>query len=99
MFLDRHEIVLTNYETARDCPSIRAKRWFRIVLDEAHAIRNPDAEKTKKILALKVCCRLCLTGTPVMNCEQDLVTLLQFLGADKAYARTHITPVQLKSLL
>jgi hypothetical protein len=35
----------------------------------------------------------------VMNKEQDLVTLLQFLGASKQYARTHLTPLRRMLLL
>ncbi|OAV94880.1 hypothetical protein PTTG_26857 [Puccinia triticina 1-1 BBBD Race 1] len=41
--------------------------WFRIVLDEAHMIRNPTANRTINILKVKSKLVLCLTGTPFQN--------------------------------
>ncbi|KAF8062181.1 SNF2 family DNA-dependent ATPase [Lyophyllum atratum] len=53
--------------------------WWRIVLDEAHNIKN---EKTKGAIA---CCELngkfrwCLTGTPMQNNVVELYSLIKFL--------------------
>lgn len=54
--------------------------WKRIILDEAHNIRN---HKTKTSIA--VCNMTCvnhwaLTGTPIHNKEADFFTLLKFIG-------------------
>ncbi|KAF8647534.1 hypothetical protein AX16_006641 [Volvariella volvacea WC 439] len=54
-------------------------KWWRIVLDEAHNIKN---EKTKGAIA---CCALegkfrwCLTGTPMQNNVTEIYSLLKFL--------------------
>ncbi|KAG2034468.1 SNF2 family N-terminal domain-containing protein [Suillus americanus] len=54
-------------------------KWFRIVLDEAHNIKNRN---TKAAIA---CCELdgkfrwCLTGTPMQNTVDELFSLLKFL--------------------
>lgn len=54
-------------------------QWWRVVLDEAHNIKNV---KTKGAIA---CCELpskfrwCLTGTPMQNNVTELYSLLKFL--------------------
>ncbi|KDQ54158.1 hypothetical protein JAAARDRAFT_697737 [Jaapia argillacea MUCL 33604] len=54
-------------------------KWWRLVLDEAHNIKN---RKTKMAIA---CCELqgkfrwCLTGTPLQNSVEDLYSLIKFL--------------------
>ncbi|PFH51167.1 hypothetical protein AMATHDRAFT_85310 [Amanita thiersii Skay4041] len=54
-------------------------QWWRVVLDEAHNIKN---EKTKGAIAcceLKAKYRWCLTGTPMQNNVQELHSLFKFL--------------------
>ena len=53
--------------------------FFRIVLDEAHMIRNPGGKKARACLALKAKYRWCLTGTPCVNGVFDLWSLLSFI--------------------
>ncbi|OAV99907.1 hypothetical protein PTTG_25100 [Puccinia triticina 1-1 BBBD Race 1] len=61
-------------------------RWFRIVLDEAHMIRNPSATRTHSIQELQSEFVLLLTGTPVQNHLtnlQSLVAMLKILPWDQ----------------
>lgn len=54
-------------------------RWQRIILDEAHTIRNARTKTAQVIFKLKSRARWALTGTPVHNKELDLFSLLKFL--------------------
>jgi len=40
-------------------------RWRFAILDEAQAIKNPNAKQTRAAKALKAQARIALTGTPV----------------------------------
>ncbi len=53
--------------------------WFRIVLDEAHMIREQSTLQSKSICKLQAQRRWAVTGTPVQNRLDDLGALLKFL--------------------
>ncbi|KAJ6605336.1 P-loop containing nucleoside triphosphate hydrolase protein [Mycena vulgaris] len=53
--------------------------FHRVIIDEAHSIRNPESASAKACWALKKSHALCLTGTPAQNKLGDLHPLLKFL--------------------
>ncbi|KAI0387920.1 SNF2 family N-terminal domain-containing protein [Hypomontagnella monticulosa] len=94
--LEEFDIILTTYETLRvDSPENESARkrsrragllhginWHRVVLDEAHVVRNRASKTFEAINTLKARHRWCLTGTPIQNRLEDLGALVQFLKVD-----------------
>ncbi|KAF8398205.1 hypothetical protein HHK36_017131 [Tetracentron sinense] len=82
--LQKCDIVLTTYSTLaaeenwRDSP-VKKIEWWRVILDEAHLIKNPAAQQSKAVTALKATRRWVVTGTPIQNGSFDLFSLMAFL--------------------
>ena len=72
------------YEDGQFLPSIHDVSFFRIILDEAHHIRNSRTKQFKSIMSVarKTTYRLALTGTPLMNSVNDVYSLLAFVGLE-----------------
>ena len=57
--------------------------WDRVVLDEAHEIRNKKSKLFKSVCRLQTQIKWIVTGTPVFNSMEDFVSLCTFLGLSK----------------
>ncbi|CAH0480138.1 unnamed protein product [Peronospora belbahrii] len=58
---------------------VTTTEWNRVILDEAHSIKNKATGYFKTCSALKATHRWCLTGTPIQNALDDVFSLLCFL--------------------
>lgn len=54
--------------------------WYRIIIDEAHNIKNRNSKASKACADLMARHRLCMTGTPMMNSIAELYPLIRFLN-------------------
>ncbi|PRT53750.1 putative ATP-dependent helicase C23E6.02 [Wickerhamiella sorbophila] len=84
----QYDVVITTYTTLlyetdaynkrhnRPLPSIH---WWRVILDEAHTIKNPVARTSIACASLRAVNRICLSGTPMQNNLFELWPLIRFL--------------------
>ena len=81
------DLVITTYGTLLRSHWMGERRWRSVVLDEAQAVKNPDAKQTRAVKALRAGWKLALTGTPVENRLTDLWSLFDFLNPGAARER------------
>ncbi|KAL1408272.1 DNA repair protein rad16 [Vanrija albida] len=62
--------------------ALHSFQWFRVILDEAHNIKERSTNAAKAAFALDAEYRWCLSGTPLQNRVGELYSLVRFLGAD-----------------
>ncbi|KAH8704933.1 putative SNF2 family helicase/ATPase [Talaromyces proteolyticus] len=85
--LKKYDVVITTYGTLSSEHAASGKgkvgcfkvHWYRIILDEAHTIKNRNAKATHAACALEAQYRWCLTGTPLQNNLDELQSLIKFL--------------------
>ncbi|KAL8144659.1 hypothetical protein AgCh_003014 [Apium graveolens] len=55
--------------------NLHSMNWSRIILDEAHYIKNRSGSTTKAVLALKSSYKWALSGTPLQNHVKEIYSL------------------------
>ncbi|KAK8856058.1 SWI/SNF-related matrix-associated actin-dependent regulator of chromatin subfamily A member 3-like 1 [Apiospora arundinis] len=100
--LEQLDILLVSYPTVLSDWKTKVKNgvlfsviWHRVVLDEAHTIKNPSAATTEAVLELQAERRWAVTASPVQNRLSELQSLLRFLQvcpySDKNVFQSHIS--------
>lgn len=75
-----YDVIVTSFDTAiRDAPLLSEIEWNLLVLDEAQAIKNPEAQRTQAVKGIHRRVSIAVTGTPVENCLGDLWSLSDFV--------------------
>lgn len=78
--ISKSDVVITTYQTlANDIEKLGPINWWRIILDEAHIIRNSLTNVASACFQLQSRHRWALTGTPIHNGYRDLFSLFKFL--------------------
>jgi SNF2 family DNA or RNA helicase len=89
--LKKYDVVITTYQilvsefgsSSNDENGIKVGcfglHWYRVILDEAHTIKNRNAKATQACYNLRSEYRWCLTGTPMQNNLDELQSLIKFL--------------------
>ncbi|KAH8336447.1 hypothetical protein KR059_010714, partial [Drosophila kikkawai] len=80
MVVTSYHTVVSEYKRYGSASALFALHWKRVILDEAHIIRNVKTNGCISVCHLKARCRWALTGTPVQNRAIDVFALMQFLG-------------------
>jgi non-specific serine/threonine protein kinase len=78
--LQNIDLVITSYGSLLRLPWIGERSWRLVILDEAQAIKNPDAKQTREAKRLRASTRVALTGTPVENRLSDLWSIFDFVN-------------------
>jgi superfamily II DNA or RNA helicase len=86
------DLAITTYGSLLRIKALSEIEWRYAILDEAQAIKNPNAKQTRAAKALKATARIALTGTPVENHLGDLWSIFDFinpglLGSAKQFSR------------
>ena len=74
------DLVITSYGSLLRLPWTADVSWRLVILDEAQAIKNPNAKQTRAVKGLKSQARFALTGTPVENRLGDLWSIFDFVN-------------------
>ena len=94
------DLYVTTYGVLQnDVDALAAVAWHSVVLDEAQAIKNPGAKRTRAARRLPAAFRVVTTGTPIQNNLMDLHSLFTFanpglLGSAQQFRTRFGMPVE-----
>ena len=94
------DVVIASYGLLQqDGEQFIEKHWATIVLDEAQAIKNINAKRTKIAHKLNADLKVITTGTPIENHLGELWSLFRFLnpgllGTQQQFMQHFITPIE-----
>ena len=90
--LGKADVIITTYPmVARDRDDLATLPLHMLVLDEAQAIKNWDAQNSESVRRLDARHKICLSGTPIENHLGELWALFDFLMPGMLGARDEFT--------
>jgi len=98
-----YDVVISSYDTIRSefdkkKSPIYQGYWHRIVLDEAHTIKNKKSKTAIATYNVEGLRRWCLTGTPIQNSIDELQSLFMFMRVSK-FSDNHTWTTVISKLL
>ena len=96
----RHDVTVCPYSLlTEDAPLVHMIEWGRVILDEAHEIRNRRSKRFKSAMQIGATYRWVVTGTPVFNDVRDFVSLCAFIGIDRVDVQCNLEAVREKFII
>ena len=79
-------VAITTYETASQIKLLESFQFDLLVVDEAHYIKNPEAIRSKAVVSLSTYAKriIFLTGTPLENKVEEMITLIKVINPSVA---------------
>lgn len=75
--------LLNRRNSATGASEVHRYHWDRIIIDEAHMLRNRKSKLFESSMLLKSSIRWALTATPIMNRMTDFLNLMEWIGVPK----------------
>jgi SNF2 family DNA or RNA helicase len=77
-------LFVTNYDKLSKSSAFTQRFWDRIVLDEAHRVRNKNGNLWNGIHSLSKKTMWCVTATPLVNNLKDVHSLFMLIGYEQS---------------
>ena len=75
------DVLVSSYGMIRqNLKALQSVSWHTLVIDEAQAVKNPEARRTQAVGSLRADFRIALTGTPIENHIEELWSLFRILN-------------------
>jgi SNF2 family DNA or RNA helicase len=72
-------VYIVHWDALRMLPSLKERRWFHIIADEVHRIKNRKAQTTHHFKQIRSDYRLAMSGTPGDNKPDDMWSPLNWI--------------------
>ncbi|KAH8732745.1 SNF2 family N-terminal domain-containing protein [Phaeosphaeriaceae sp. PMI808] len=95
------DVIITTYDLTfrkEDNAFLRKCRPKICIFDEGHVLKNANTIRYKSLMRIDTQCRILLTGTPLQNSLQELMSILGFLMPEVFYGRDSPVPDMLQVL-